>query len=103
VKNKGAAMLISASSARLKLISLIKQVNDDKEPIVITSTAGNAVLVSQSEWENLLETLYLLGHSESRKKILQSRADISQGKGVKVHYKKDELFKELESIDSEQF
>ena len=91
-------MSIPASNARQNLFPLIKQVNDDQEPVVITSNAGNAVLVSQSEWENLLETLYLLGHSESRKKLLQSRVDISRGKGMKIKYMKGKLLEELESI-----
>jgi antitoxin YefM len=91
-------MSIPASNARQNLFPLIKQVNDDQEAVVITSNAGNAVLVSQSEWENLLETLYLLGHPESRKKILKARVDIAAGRGVKFEYRKGELLAELEAI-----
>ena len=53
-------MSIPASTARQNLFPLIKQVNDDQEAVLITSNAGNAVLVSESEWENMLETFYLL-------------------------------------------
>jgi antitoxin YefM len=91
-------MSIPASNARQNLFPLIKQVNDDQEPILITSNAGNAVLVSQSEWENMLETLYLLGHSESRKKLLQARIDLSRGKGIPLTFKKGELLTALEAI-----
>ena len=52
-------MSIPASTARANLFSLIKQVNEDQEAVLVTSNAGNAVLVSESEWENMLETVYL--------------------------------------------
>lgn len=51
--------IINASEARAKLFSLLEQVNKDRLPRVITSKKGNAVLLSQEDWESLQETLYL--------------------------------------------
>ena len=49
-------MAISASTAREKLFPLIEQVNQDLKPVLITSKNGNAVLISESEYESIIET-----------------------------------------------
>jgi antitoxin YefM len=51
---------ISASEARSKLFPLIQQVNDDHEPVEITSKGGNAVLMSADDYRSWQETVYLL-------------------------------------------
>ena len=65
-------MSIPASNARANFFKLIEQVNDDQEAVLITSNAGNAVLVSESEWENMLETQYLLSTPANRDWIMKS-------------------------------
>jgi antitoxin YefM len=97
-KSKEFAMSIPASTARANLFSLIKEVNDDQEAVLITSNAGNAVLVSESEWESMLETLYLITHDESRKKILKARMDLSKGLGIPLNYKNGEMLEALQAI-----
>lgn len=72
-------MSIPASNARANLFRLIEQVNDDKEPVVITSNAGNAVLVSESEWENMLEMQYLLSTPANREWIMKSIEQADRG------------------------
>ena len=49
----------SASEARASLFGLVEQVNKDHKPRQITSRRGNAVLLSQEDWDSLQETLYL--------------------------------------------
>ena len=73
-------MVITASEARAQLFPLIEQVNNDSTPIIITSKKGNAVLVSESEWESIVETMYLLRTSANRERLSRSRADVSVGK-----------------------
>lgn len=52
---------ISYSEARENLKSVIGQVVADRAPIAITRQRGEgAVLVSESEWASIEETLYLL-------------------------------------------
>ncbi|MEU2434436.1 MULTISPECIES: type II toxin-antitoxin system Phd/YefM family antitoxin [unclassified Streptomyces] len=53
-------MAITASEARAKLFPLIQQVNDDHEPVEITSKGGNAVLMSADDYRSWQETVYLL-------------------------------------------
>jgi len=66
-------MVITASEARSQLFPLIEQVNTDSAPIFITSKKGNAVLVSESEWESMIETMYLLRTPANREILAKSR------------------------------
>ena len=73
-------MVITASQARAELFPLIQQVNEDREHIVISSKNGNAVLVSESEWESLLETVYLMRNAELWADIQAGIAEVRSGK-----------------------
>ena len=50
---------ISATNARSQLYKLIDEANDSHEPIQITGKRGNAVLLSETDWSAIQETLYL--------------------------------------------
>ncbi|MDP1719835.1 MAG: type II toxin-antitoxin system Phd/YefM family antitoxin [Candidatus Nanopelagicaceae bacterium] len=69
-------MVITASEARAQLFPLIEQVNNDSTPVIITSKKGNAVLVSESEWESILETVYLLRTPTNRERLARSQAEV---------------------------
>ena len=73
-------MVITASEARAQLFPLIEQVNTDSTPVIITSKKGNAVLVSESEWESLIETMYLLRTTTNRERLAKSQAEVLAGK-----------------------
>ncbi len=77
-------MAITASQARAQLFPLIEQVNEDMKPIVITSKAGNAVLISQSEYEAMIETAYLLSTPANREWLLESLAQADRGELVSL-------------------
>ena len=47
-------MAVPASEARRSVASLFQQVNDDANPVEITSKAGSAVLLSLADYEALL-------------------------------------------------
>ena len=72
-------MAITASHARAQLFPLIQQVNEDMKPVVITSKAGNAVLISESEYESMIETAYLLSTPATREWLLESLAQADRG------------------------
>ncbi len=72
-------MTITASQAREQLFPLIEQVNLDSTPVVITSKKGNAVLISESEWESILESMALLTNPNNRKWILQGIDQANRG------------------------
>ena len=51
---------INVSSARQNLFQLIQSVNKGFNPInIINSKGENAVLVSESDWRDIEETIYL--------------------------------------------
>ena len=65
--------ILNATEARSKLYSLIDEASTTHQPIVITGKRGNAVLVSEEDWNAISETLHLLsvpGMRESIKKGL---------------------------------
>ena len=51
---------ITATSARSVLYRVIDTVVSDHEPVHITGTRGNAVLVGEADWRAIQETLYLV-------------------------------------------
>ena len=50
---------ISATQARKNLYSLIDEANEFHQPIQITGKRSNAVLLSESDWRAIQETLHL--------------------------------------------
>ena len=91
-------MIISASNARAQLFPLIQQVNDDQAPITITSNNGNAVLVSESEWESILETAFLLRTASNRSHLEKSMTALELNKGVKRTHAKGNTLEQLLEI-----
>ncbi|MEC3952946.1 type II toxin-antitoxin system Phd/YefM family antitoxin [Nocardia sp. CDC153] len=85
---------MSASEARAKLYPLIEQVNDDAVAIHITSRNGNAVLISEDEYNSLRETLYLLRSPANAARLAEGIAQAEAGETVEVDL--DQLAKGLE-------
>ena len=52
--------ILNATEARSRLYSLIDEAAETHQPIVITGKRGNAVLVSEDDWNSIAETLHLL-------------------------------------------
>ena len=49
---------INITNARKELYNLVEDVNLYSEPALIVSKKGNAVLVSESDWNAIQETVY---------------------------------------------
>ena len=74
---------LSVSETRANLKSVLDRVVADKAPIAITRQKGEGVvMISQSEWESIEETLYLLRSPANAKRLLESIAELNAGKGV---------------------
>jgi len=52
--------VLNATEARAKLYTLIDETMETHQPILITGKRGNAVLVSEDDWNAISETLHLL-------------------------------------------
>ncbi|MGH7867443.1 MAG: type II toxin-antitoxin system Phd/YefM family antitoxin [Candidatus Dormibacteraceae bacterium] len=73
-------MMITATEARKNLFPLIQQVNDDRTPVEIMSRRGNAVLISQQDYQALEETAHLLRSPANARRILESLGQALEGK-----------------------
>ena len=60
---------LSASDARANLFKLIDQAAESHEPIRINGKRNSAVLLSESDWSAIQETLFLLGVPGMRESI----------------------------------
>ena len=75
-------MTITASEARKDLFPLIKKVNDDHAPVRIASKSGNAVLMSEEDYEAWQETMFLLRSRRNAERLMKSIAEMDAGGGT---------------------
>jgi antitoxin YefM len=68
---EGKMATITISQARAQLYRLVDEAAASHEPILITGKRANAVLISESDWRAISETLYLLGIPGMRESILE--------------------------------
>lgn len=61
--------ILNATEARAKLYNLIDEAASTHQPIVITGKRGNAVLVSEEDWNSISETLHLLSVPGMRESV----------------------------------
>lgn len=60
---------LNATDARAKLYALIDETAETHKPITITGKRGNAVLLSEDDWNAINETLYLVSIPGMRESI----------------------------------
>ena len=71
--------ILNATEARSKLYTLIDEATETHQPIVITGKRGNAVLVSEDDWNSIAETLHLLSVPGMRELIKEGmKEDLSE-------------------------
>jgi prevent-host-death family protein len=64
--------IISVSEFRKNIYNILKNVTKTHEPIIITSKNNKnaAVIVSQKNWDDIMETLFFLSHKDARDTII---------------------------------
>ena len=60
---------VNVTDARARLYNLIDETTETHQPIVITGKRGNAVLLSEEDWNSINETLFLLSVPGMRESI----------------------------------
>ncbi len=69
---------LSSSEARKSFYGILREVVDDAVPVVIRNRGrGNAVLISEDEYNSIIETLYVTSGrngEELRRSMAQARA-----------------------------
>ena len=71
---------LTATEARQNLFRILEKSIKGHVPVRITSKAGDVLLVSEGDYESLLETLELLSTPGMLKSIRQAKADIKAGR-----------------------
>ena len=66
--------VVTASEARSNLYHLIDEVAASHDPLLITGKRGNAVLVSEEDWNAIQETIHLLSIPGMRESIREGMA-----------------------------
>jgi antitoxin YefM len=87
---EGFSMAISASEARSRLFPLIQQVNDDHEPVRISSRGGDVVLMSADDFDSWQETIYLLRSPANARRLMEAVSRDKSG-GASVAKTMEEL------------
>lgn len=64
---------INITNFRKNLFSMIEQTIRFNEPINISTKSGNAVILSEEDYNGMIETLNLLSDPEMKKKLLTGR------------------------------
>lgn len=70
--------ILNATEARSNLYNLIDETAQTHQPIVITGKRGNAVLLSEDDWNSINESLFLLsvpGMRESIREGMETNLD----------------------------
>lgn len=70
---------ITATEARKTLFGILQQVNEDHSSVEVVSKHGNAVIMSKSEYDSMVETAYLLRNSANAERLLESLARVRGG------------------------
>ena len=74
---------ISYTAARSSLAKTMEQVCQDHAPIAITRKGeGAVVMISMEDYQALEETAYLLRSPKNARRLIESIAELGQGKGT---------------------
>lgn len=76
--------VVSYSYARKNFRSLINKVNTDLDFVTITTNEHNAVLISENNYNAIMETLYLQQSPANAKHIAKSIADLERGNTTEI-------------------
>ncbi len=74
---------ITYTAARQNLAKTMKNVCNDHAPVIVTrKTTDSVVIMSLEDYEALEETAYLLRSPKNTKRLIESIAQLENGKGT---------------------
>ena len=75
--------IVTFSEARANLKAVMDRACADRAPVVVKRARGqeNVVIVAESEWEGLQETLHLLASPANAKHLLEGITELDAGRG----------------------
>lgn len=73
------------SNARRNFKTLIEQVNDNSEAVIVTTkNEKNAVILSEEDYNSIMETLYLQQSPANAKRLNNSISNLERNNTVEV-------------------
>lgn len=82
---------MTASGARKDLFRLLAEVNENREPVTITSRRGDAVLIALDDYRSMEETLYLLSSPANAAHLNRSMDEFRSGRLIEAHVRDDRI------------
>lgn len=83
-------LAIGYSQARNNLKEYLDKVTDDYETIIITRKEDkNVVVMSEDQYNNLLENLHVLSTENNRQRLLESKKQLEEGLTVIAKIEED--------------
>ena len=77
---------LNVTEARANLYKLIDDTTVSHEPVVITGKRGNAVLLSEGDWNAINDTLHLLSVPGMRESILEGMQESIDGAATELNW-----------------
>ncbi|MCD6296880.1 MAG: type II toxin-antitoxin system prevent-host-death family antitoxin [Deltaproteobacteria bacterium] len=75
---------ITYTAARQNLAKTMEKVCRDRAPVIVTRKLSNSVVImSLEDFESLEETAYLLRSPKNTRRLIESIAQLENGKGAK--------------------
>lgn len=66
-------MIVNATNARTNLFKLMDAAIVGSEPVTITGKSGNVVMISESDYRSMMETMYLSSIPGMREQLIAGR------------------------------
>ena len=74
---------ITYTAARQNLAKTMDEVCKDRAPVIVTrKSSGSVVIMSLEDFEALEETAYLLRSPKNTRRLIESMAELENGKGT---------------------
>ena len=74
---------LTSTELRANLSSVMDQVNDDHEPVIVTRAGGKpVVMLSLEDYDAMDETAYLLSSPRNAERLLAAVEQLRAGRGV---------------------
>jgi PHD/YefM family antitoxin component YafN of YafNO toxin-antitoxin module len=63
--------LINVTELRKDIYNIVDQISEKNEPLLISGKRNNAVLISETDWNSLNETIYLMSNKDLKESIIK--------------------------------
>lgn len=74
---------VNYSNLRKNLKTYLDKVSEDYEALVVTRKDDkNVVIISADEYNNMMENMHLLGNDTNRRRLLESKKQLEEGRVV---------------------